>query len=151
MTLNRPRWKLYRHCYDCGVDKAVACRDDMDRISDVVCAGRRLMSEPPEVIVDDVMPAAPVKVRKLARAEVTSPVPVVIGGRVMAFDDVDVRPLMAVRCLEEELLPKIDNLALKPARAHPVVPCRYCGLDTMRVEYGDCRRPGCVSTRGVAA
>ena len=69
MTLNRPRWKLYRHCYDCGVDKAVACRDDMDRISDVVCAGRRLMSEPPEVIVDDVVPAAPVKVRKLARAE----------------------------------------------------------------------------------
>lgn len=155
-TSMKGRWPYYRNCFECGVAARKACRDQADNLAAEPCAGRRLMSEPAEHIEDDVVaPApepepAPVKEPRPAhvgRVVAAAPAPVVIGGHIMAFDDAVVQPTLPVRCLEDELLPKVDRLSLKPARAHPVVACKYCGGDTMRVEYGDCVRPSCIAAR----
>ena len=134
----RPTWRLYRHCYECGVDKGAACRDDMDRISDVLCATRRLRTEPPEAIVDE-PPAHPRKPGAVGRAEVRAPDPVVIGGRVIAFDDVDVKPTAPVHCYDDELFP-FKSIAKPVQKKH----CAFCRVSIVDA-YGHMRT--CVKTR----
>jgi hypothetical protein len=145
-TLDRPNWRRYRHCYECGVDKAVACRDDMDRIADVPCQGRRLRAEAAEFIPDDVVPAAPVKASK-PTLRTTRPEPVVIGGHVVAFDDVALKPSAPVRCYDDELFP------FKPI-AKPIAKkcCAYCRANIIddNGHMRTCRKVECTRRREAA-
>lgn len=149
-TTNRPGWRHYRHCYECGAATSKACRDMTDCTTTEPCEGRRLRRERPEHIPDDVVAApAAVKVRKpptVVRVEVAAPAPVVIGHRVMAFDDVVAKPTAPVRCYDDELFPFTPIAKKVPKKC-----CSHCGASIVD-SFGhvrSCVKVSCTRKRAV--
>jgi len=126
----RSQWKSYRHCYECGVDKGAACRNDMDLIADEACAGRRLLSEPAERIVEP----APAVVAAPAAPRT----------RRVWLEDLPRGPQLPVRCLDDDLYP------WTPIKKAPREMC--CGHCRTPFKYVDgrqviCTDPTCAKAR----